>query len=148
MCPKDTHSFCVFNTKKDRKDQERYILKNGGRPALELHTSITNALLRSRIGIFMNIRFKAGKTWKFYCILLSYFRKQTALTKAARTKLTFSRYRFRTCRILPPKNKKISNPKSWRTSTWKVSEKWKRVVINYTWGHWNSDLSGGLINSR
>ena len=62
ICPKDAHSFCVFNTKKDGKDQERYIVKNGGRPALEFETSINNALPRSRIGIFMDIKFNARKT--------------------------------------------------------------------------------------
>ena len=72
ICPKDSLSFCVFNTKKDRKDQERYILKNGGRPALELDTSINNALPRSRIGIFMQ-----GKREIFiaFFLVLSYFRK-------------------------------------------------------------------------
>ena len=55
------HSLVLcFQHKKDRKDQERYILKNGGQPALELDTSINNALPRSRIGIFMDTKFNAG----------------------------------------------------------------------------------------
>ena len=61
----------VFSTQK--KTGKTYIVKNGGRPALELDTSINNALPRSRIGIFMDIKFKAGenvKSFAFFFLIL------------------------------------------------------------------------------
>ena len=61
----------VFSTQK--KSGKAYIVKNGGRPALELDTSINNALPRSRVGIFMDIKFKAGenvKSFAFFFLIL------------------------------------------------------------------------------
>lgn len=61
----------VFSTQK--KTGKTYIVKNGGRPALELDPSINNALPRSRIGIFMDIKFKAGenvKSFAFFFLIL------------------------------------------------------------------------------
>ena len=113
MSKRHTHSFSGFNKKK--KKQERHIFKNGG-PTPDITPDMTHSTRHSIIfspGPCLRLAGLIFRENGFFIFLFFFYliRKWIVLTKAARTKLTFSRYRCRIRRILPFKNKKRSNRK-------------------------------------
>ena len=93
-----------------KKDKKGTFLKMAETPDMTLDTSINYVLPRPWSTVSGGLIFRKNVFFLFF-FLFYLIRKWIVLTKAARTKLTYSRYRCRIHRILPSKNKKRSNRK-------------------------------------